>query len=340
MKKFLTRLTRSLCTSLSILLLLSSTATAEKLVDVFTDDFSSDTSNTYTWSEVGYGDLNPDNNYSYDPTTKTLRLSLADNVNIYLDKELPKAIQAGRIQFDFDPTRTFPFDGICYLTAYGTNGNLYHFAFSHNAYKGSAYQTQLRKLVDGQYVVNDRFIPNPNGYSLNEWHTMTLDFTPESFTGTIDGVVIRTENDPTAAPIEITAIQIGFAQQDEYVDNIKVAELITAIDATIDIDPDSLNLSSKGKFVTCYIELKDNQAQAIDAGSVKIEGMLDAISAPTQVGDHDFDGNLDLMVKFDRAQLIDLIREAGSSDTIELTVTGALTDGLEFIGNDTIRVIK
>jgi len=52
--------------------------------------------------------------------------------------------------------------------------------------------------------------------------------------------------------------------------------------------------------------------------------------------DHDGDGVLERMVKFDRTGLENL----DSGYSIELTVTGLLTDGTTFRGTDTIRVIK
>lgn len=115
------------------------------------------------------------------------------------------------------------------------------------------------------------------------------------------------------------------------------------IEATVDIDPDTLNLKSKGKFITCYIELPEGYyVEDIDIDSVALtkvnDDLLDPplyIVGPSEIGDYDDDGILDLMVKFDRQELIPLL-EVGDA---ELAVSGELIDGPMFEGADTIRVI-
>ena len=106
--------------------------------------------------------------------------------------------------------------------------------------------------------------------------------------------------------------------------------------AGIDIDPDTLNLNSKGKWVTCYIELPEGYDVAdIDVSTV----FLNAVQAeprPTGIGDYDDDGIPDLMVKFDRSDIQDAV---DPGDEVELTVSGKLTGGTPFEGTDTIRVI-
>lgn len=108
--------------------------------------------------------------------------------------------------------------------------------------------------------------------------------------------------------------------------------------ATVDIDPDTLNLNSKGKWVTCYIELPEGyDVNDIDVGTVMLNETVPAEPKPTEIGDYDDDGIPDLMVKFDRSEVKDIL-EPG--DAVPITVTGALTDGPSFEGTDTIRVIK
>jgi len=109
------------------------------------------------------------------------------------------------------------------------------------------------------------------------------------------------------------------------------------IPATIDIDPDTLNLGSKGEWITCYIELPgDHDVSDIDVSTVLLNGIVEAESQPTEVGDYDSDGIPDRMVKFDRASVQDIL-EPG--DEVEVIVTGGLAGGTSFGGTDTIRVI-
>ena len=110
------------------------------------------------------------------------------------------------------------------------------------------------------------------------------------------------------------------------------------IQATIDIDPDTLNLNSKGKWITCYIELPgDYDVEDIDVSTIKLNDEVPAESRPTGVGDCDDDGIAELMVKFDRSAVQEIL-EAG--DEVEITVTGELNDDTKFEGSDTIRVIN
>ena len=116
------------------------------------------------------------------------------------------------------------------------------------------------------------------------------------------------------------------------------AVLTVPLPAIIDLEPNTLNLKSKGKWITCYIELPDDYDVAeIDVSTVMLE-TIPAEDSPTEVGDYDDDGISDLMVKFDRQALIQYLD--GATGDITLTVTGELTDGTPFEGSDTIRVIK
>lgn len=110
--------------------------------------------------------------------------------------------------------------------------------------------------------------------------------------------------------------------------DVVVPEIIQAI---INIDPNTLNLKSKGKWITCYIELpEDYVVEDIDVGTVELSYGGGGVSAAW--GDVQ-DGVL--MVKFDRAEVQSIL---SPGDEIELTVSGELNDGTPFEGTDTIRV--
>jgi hypothetical protein len=109
--------------------------------------------------------------------------------------------------------------------------------------------------------------------------------------------------------------------------------------ATIDIAPDTLNLKSKGNWVTAYIELPDGHDVAdVDVVTVLLEETIPAASHPANVGDHDHDGVPDLMVKFSRQDLIAYLEANGlTSGMVELTMTGYVGT-VHFQGFDSIRV--
>ncbi|RCV65879.1 component of the Tol biopolymer transport system [Methanophagales archaeon] len=111
----------------------------------------------------------------------------------------------------------------------------------------------------------------------------------------------------------------------------------TPIPATIDIDQDTLNLKSTGKWITCYIELPEGYDVAdIDISTILLEDTISAEANPTEIGDYDDDGIADLMVKFDRSAVQEIL-EVG--EEVQIEVTGELTDGTLFEGTDTIWVI-
>lgn len=108
------------------------------------------------------------------------------------------------------------------------------------------------------------------------------------------------------------------------------------IPATVDFDPDTLNLKSNGNWITVYIELPESYGvRNIDVNTVMLNDIVQAEETPTDIGDYDEDNVVDLMVKFDNSAVQDIL-EVG--DEIIITITGELTNGIPFEGTDTIRV--
>jgi hypothetical protein len=100
---------------------------------------------------------------------------------------------------------------------------------------------------------------------------------------------------------------------------------------TINLDPDTLNLKSKGKWITAYITLPEEY----DVNDINISTVLLENTIPAEWGEVQNDT---LMVKFDRAEVEDFI--GAPQESVELTVTGELIDGTQFEGSDIIRVIE
>jgi hypothetical protein len=108
------------------------------------------------------------------------------------------------------------------------------------------------------------------------------------------------------------------------------------IEAVVDMHPRSLNVVSRGKYVTCFIELPEGFEPAdIDVSTVKINDEVSAELTPADVGDYDTDGIPDLMVKFSRQALLDAIDETGD---VEITISGQV-DGQMFSGVATVRIL-
>jgi len=115
--------------------------------------------------------------------------------------------------------------------------------------------------------------------------------------------------------------------------------------ATLDINPETLNLLSKGRWITAYIELtQGNDVSNIDTSSIMLNNTIPVdLAAPTNIGDHDGDGSPDLMIKFIRRDVTSLIiNELQTQDEfsmVTLTITGNLNDGTPFTVSCTIKTI-
>ena len=107
-------------------------------------------------------------------------------------------------------------------------------------------------------------------------------------------------------------------------------------ETTVYLGPSVLNMKSRGKWITSYIEPPEgHDVSEIDVSSLKLQNAPNAEIHPSEVGDYDNDGIPDLMIKFDRQELIDVL---GPGEHI-IYLTGQLSDGTPLVGIDTIRVI-
>ena len=104
------------------------------------------------------------------------------------------------------------------------------------------------------------------------------------------------------------------------------------IEAAIDLDPDTLNLNSKGNWITCYISLSAGYNIAdIEPGSIMLGGQIPAEQKWFEQEDQI------LMVKFSREAVGGMLE--GQLGDVALTVAGQLTDGTKFEGTDVITIV-
>ena len=149
--------------------------------------------------------------------------------------------------------------------------------------------------------------------------------------------------EPDAQPTDTYSLEVIIAGTTTVLaEDVPISEIpeepyvIEFISASVDFNPDALNLKSKGKLVMAYIELPaDYDVNEIDLESIRLNSQVQGELKPIRIGDYDNDGIPDLMVKFDRSVVQDIL-EAGD----EVIITGKLTDIIYFEGSDTIKVIS
>lgn len=125
---------------------------------------------------------------------------------------------------------------------------------------------------------------------------------------------------------------------------------IVPIPAEIHCDPDVINQRTKGKWMTCYIQLPyEYDVYGIDGSTVKLNGIpahlgkqgwAKAEGNDGNIADYDQDGELERMVKFDLKKVQDVLSEG---EEVVLIIQGAVSyqSGLaDFSGEDTIRVMS
>jgi hypothetical protein len=100
------------------------------------------------------------------------------------------------------------------------------------------------------------------------------------------------------------------------------------LDATVTINPETLNVKSAGNYITCYIELPDEfSVSDIAINTILLNDTISAELQPAKIGDDDNDGVKDLMVKFKRGDVIQLLQ----TGTVTVSITGKLHNETKLI---------
>jgi len=103
----------------------------------------------------------------------------------------------------------------------------------------------------------------------------------------------------------------------------------------LDVDPSAINLASRARWVTAYLESPDLGAANVDLTTVRLNGLSPTEAKSALVGDHDSDGVPDLALKFSRQALDPLL----APGTNTLKITGSFLTGERFEGSDEVKVI-
>jgi len=183
-----------------------------------------------------------------------------------------------------------------------------------------------------------------------------LSFTCDADNGLLATAIVDSLNPATGQPYGPSLLQIDTATGAATVVRALTGNVTGSacgghrlLDLLVDVDPDTLNTNSRGRWITAYITLPSGYApEDVDPESIKLLRVVGASAGdleitlpadvenfPPQVGDRDEDDIPDLTVKFDRQALLSMgLLPDDVALTVELTVNGA-----RGTGSDTIRVI-
>jgi hypothetical protein len=152
------------------------------------------------------------------------------------------------------------------------------------------------------------------------WNNETVDSAGD--VGWYSSLVLDSNDDPHVSYDDWANSDLKYATK---------AELAPATRSiTLDIDPDTLNLKSKGRWITAYLTTENAYADDIDTLSL----LLNDVIRPEW---WDIQNNTTLMIKFDRAAVQAIVPV---SDSVDIKVTGQWTNGESFEVHDMIRVIN
>lgn len=112
-----------------------------------------------------------------------------------------------------------------------------------------------------------------------------------------------------------------------------------SVSATVDIDPDCINLNTIGKWINGYIELPgEYNVSDILVSTILLNDTIPAELHPTSIGDFDNDTIPDLMVAFNRTQIVEyILSKSIIHGNVTLTLTGQSKIAF-FNGSDIIKV--
>ena len=125
----------------------------------------------------------------------------------------------------------------------------------------------------------------------------------------------------------------------------------SGITAKVEIDPQTLNLKSNGKWITAHIQLPEEYDPAdIDASTILLNGTIAPVfdhpkhgsveSTSKYLVSHNGKGAGELTVRFDRTSVASWIyQNVGRQHDVSLTITGEFKDGTPFEGTDTIYAL-
>jgi YVTN family beta-propeller protein len=110
------------------------------------------------------------------------------------------------------------------------------------------------------------------------------------------------------------------------------------LEATVEVNPSTLNLGSRGRYVTGIVELPAGVfVENIDLSTVKLNDLIPPEIDKSEFIDRNQDSINELSLKFDRKAVQEALPQG---DYVPVWINGLMNDGRSFAGDDTIRTIR
>jgi hypothetical protein len=147
-----------------------------------------------------------------------------------------------------------------------------------------------------------------------------------------------------ALPITIFLLMAASSKAASVVAHVTVvAPPPTKVLASVECDPDLINLRSNVGYVTCYITLKDaNVSRILPNVTLSVlgkPGFVIAEAKPQTVSDYDHDRKLERMVRFNMNAVQKILSKSPFKGTATIAINGTV-DGRPFSATDEVRVIS
>ncbi len=157
---------------------------------------------------------------------------------------------------------------------------------------------------------------------------LTLDFEWDFGDGTPYGQGVKTGHVYAAAGSYVAILRVTDDDGATGTDTCNVTVVSGADSPTLDIDPDTLNPKSKGRWITAYLSAENASIYDIDVSTILLQDAL----APER---WDYQDDV-VMFKFDRQDFKGTVQVG---ESVQVKISGKWQDGTQFEAFDYIRVI-
>jgi len=177
----------------------------------FADDFSTDTTPTYTKTTT----LGAGGTFTWDSAGQRGQLDTGDNNGLKISKTV-LATDNGVFSLDFSPTIAYPSHGGIWIRLVQNDNNYYE--ISNFDIPTGPDQPAIKKFVGGFMVDN---VAIPTAYTQGSTYNLKITFRPSQVVLDGFGAAVTLNTTDTTA-ISVTGFEVEAGQQDAFYDNIKL----------------------------------------------------------------------------------------------------------------------